>query len=634
MDDLLQRVRRLAGPEAAPDPALLAELARSQDATLVREAGRHLAALDPRLVTPPGRTPRPLRVAVVPSFTADNVLPLLRVHLLAAGIAPEFRLTAPDQQLMALGRPGSPLDDFAPDLTLCLAHEDVFLPRDWDPTDLAGLAAAVDERAERYTAAVASFAGRTTGSVLLHTVPLPSAWPRTVTSHRSRAGIGRLWRELNLRLLDLAERTASLDALDLETLLADCPSPLRDERLFRFASMAWAPAVERLYAREAAGYGRALAGLGKKCLVLDLDNTLWGGVLGDDGPENIEIGPMYPGNAYAAVQRTALALRRQGVLLAVASKNDPGLVARVLAEHPELVLRRDDFVSVHAGWDAKDGSIRAIADELNIGLDSVVFLDDSPFECDLVRSTLPQVEVVRAAGDPAQHVNTLLSGGYFDVLDTTVTDARRTDLYRARVERREWTERQGQASPADYLEGLGLEVTVRAADAYLLPRIIQLGGRTNQFNLTGSAHAEAETRRMAGSDDHEVLGFAVRDRFGDEGVVGALWIARHPDRWIVQNAVMSCRVFSRGIEFAVLAAVADAARDAGASRIEADFRDSGRNGPAARFLADAGFTARDAPAADGTVRHVLPLEPAPALAPAWISVRDERPVPTEGRRTR
>lgn len=351
-------------------------------------------------MTPPGRTPRPLRVAVVPSFTADNVLPLLRVGLLAAGIAPTFHLTAPDQQLMALGRPGSPLDDFAPDLTLCLAHEDVFLPRDWDPTDLAGLAAAVDERAGRYTAAVASFAGRTTGSVLLHTVPLPSAWPRTVTSHRSRAGIGRLWRELNLRLLDLAERTASVDALDLETLLADCPSRLRDERLFRFASMAWAPAVERLYAQEAAGYGRALAGLGKKCLVLDLDNTLWGGVLGDDGPENIEIGPMYPGNAYAAVQRTALALRRQGVLLAVASKNDPGLVERVLGEHPELVLRRDDFVSVHANWDAKDGSIRAIADELNIGLDSMVFLDDSPFECDLVRGSLPQVEVVRAAGTP------------------------------------------------------------------------------------------------------------------------------------------------------------------------------------------------------------------------------------------
>ncbi|UNO40114.1 HAD-IIIC family phosphatase [Streptomyces sp. MST-110588] len=623
MDDLLARVRRLAAPDAVPDPALPAELTRTPDVALVREAGRRLAGADSRLLVPPGRQPRDLRVAVVSSFTADNLLPLLRVFLLAAGVTPEFHLTAPDQQLMELGGADSGLADFDPELTLCLVHEHVFLPQEWDPTDLPALRDAVRERWEAFAAAVHAFADRGAGVLAVHTVPLPVHHLHTVVAHRSRSGVSRIWYDLNTRMLELAERLGPVEVLDLQTLLTGLAAPLRDERLHLFAGMAWSPDVEHLYAREAAGLARAVTGLAKKCLVLDLDNTLWGGVLGDDGPENIDIGPMYPGNAYAALQRTVLALRRQGVLLAVASKNDAALVSRVFAEHPELVLREKDFVAVRASWDAKDGSIKEIAAELNIGLDAMVFLDDSPFECDLVRGALPQVDVVRADNDPALHVNRLLAGGHFDVLTTTGTDQRRTELYRARARRRQWS--AGRETSQDYLAGLGLRVRIRTADAYLLPRVVQLGERTNQFNLVGRAFPEAQTRRMAESDTHQVLAFEVSDRFGQEGVVGAVWLSRHPGHWLIENAVMSCRVFSRGIEFAVLQTVADAARAAGMNRLEAAFRDSGRNGPAERFLAKAGFAQlpHAAPGPQGTARRVLPLDPPPVLAPAWITVDDE-----------
>ncbi|MEV6558136.1 HAD-IIIC family phosphatase [Nocardia sp. NPDC051756] len=622
MNDLLDRARRLTEPDAEPDPTLAAALAHTPDIGIAREAGRLLGRIDPTLVTRPGTKLYPLRVAVASSFTADNVLPLLRISLLAAGIDAEFQLIPPDQLLMQLSDPNSALAQSTPDLTVCPIHEELFLPRDADTADLDTVRDLLEQRLDLFGAALSDFATRTAGTVLVHTVPLPHLRWRTVNAYRSRARLGRAWRELNSGLLELADRIDGVGVLDLEMLLTDAAVPLRDDRLYRFGSMAWSPAVEQLFAGQVAAYASALTGRSKKCLVLDLDNTLWGGVLGDDGPENIELGSLYPGNAYSELQRAALALRAQGVLLAVASKNDPDLVTQVLAEHPDMLVRAEDFVAIKANWEPKDGNLTALAAELNLGLDSLVFADDSPFECQLVARSLPQVTVVPMTGDPSGHVGTLLAGDHFTVLTTTDTDRERTELYRARVHRQEWT--RGHSALDGYLSELGIEVTVRRADEYLLPRIVQLGGRTNQFNLIGRAHSAQQTGRMADSAEHAVFGFEVGDRFGREGIVGALWIAKHTDHWLIENAVMSCRVFARGIEFAVLQTVIDEAAATGALRLEADFRGTGRNGPAEKFLADAGFVAAQQDSdPDGTLRHVLHLDPRPALSPAWISIHTD-----------
>lgn len=622
MNDLLDRARRLTEPGAEPDPTLANALAHTPDIGIAREAGRLLGRIDPTLVTNPGTKLYPLRVAVASSFTADNVLPLLRISLLATGIDAEFQLIPPDQLLMQLSDPNSALAQSAPDLTVCPIHDELFLPRDADTADLDAVHDLLAQRLDLFGAALSDFATRTAGTVLVHTVPLPQLRWRTVNAYRSRARLGRAWRELNSGLLELADRIDGVGVLDLEMLLTDAAVPLRDDRLYRFGGMAWSPAVEQLFAGQVAAYASALTGRSKKCLVLDLDNTLWGGVLGDDGPEHIELGSLYPGNAYTELQRAALALRDQGVLLAVASKNDPDLVTQVLAEHPDMLVRAEDFVAIKANWDPKDANLTALAAELNLGLDSLVFADDSPFECQLVARSLPQVTVVPMTGDPAGHLGTLLAGDHFTVLTTTDTDRERTELYRARVHRQEWT--RGHSALDGYLSELGIEVTVRRADEYLLPRIVQLGGRTNQFNLVGRAHSAQQTSRMADSPDHAVLGFEVGDRFGREGIVGALWIAKHTDHWLIENAVMSCRVFARGIEFAVLQTVIDEAAATGVPRLEAAFRSTGRNGPAEKFLAEAGFVAaqRD-PDPDGTLRHVLHLDPRPALSPAWISIHTD-----------
>ena len=620
VEEVLLRIRRLRRADAPADPELAPGLVHLDDAavTTVASAGRLLADVPAEKLASPNFPLRPLRVAVTGTFTPGTVEPLLRVALLRIGIAAEIHVSGFDQVVLDLSDPGSALAEFRPDVTLCLLHDGWFLPAEWDPGDLDGLADALGQRAAVLEAAVRGYASRSDGALLLHTVPLSPLEHRSLVSFRGRAALGRVWRELNCRLLELGERD-TMYTLDLETLLVDHDGPVRDERLYRFASMAWTPTVERRYAHEAAAFCRAVLGRTAKVLALDLDNTLWAGVLGDDGLAGIMLGTDYPGNCHRDVQRRALALRRQGVLLAVCSKNDPDLVTEAFAQHPDLLLRADDFVAQAVNWGRKDDNLRQLASTLNLGLDAVVFADDSQFECELVRHELPAVRVVELAGDPAGFSNRLLAEGHFTVLATGATDRERTELYRARSGRERFAATFDSA--ADYLHELKLRVTVRPVDDLSLPRVAQLGLRTNQFTMTERAHTEAQTRQRAASPDHLVLTVEVTDRFGAEGLVGGVWLDRRdPDAWVIENFVLSCRVFSRGVEQAALHRVAELAGATGATRLEALFRPTTRNKPGGSVWPATGFTV--ASEQDGTIRHVLPLHPPPRLLPAWIALEE------------
>lgn len=607
-------VARIRAALDEPDPGVLAALSDLTGLADTRDAGRLLARLPLDRIAPPDHTARPLRVAVVATFTAENVAPLLRVELLRSGIDPTIHVTGYDQLMVQLTDPDAELARFAPDVTLCLLDDAALLPRDWDPTDLDEAVRLAGGRLTMLEQAVAAFSGRQAGTVVLHTVPLPRTERRKVIGFAERARLGVLWRDLNARLLGMA----GVHVLDLEASLTDHPAALRDERLHQFASMAWTPGVEREYVREAAELCRAIAGTARKLVVVDLDNTLWGGVLGDDGPEGIEVGGRYPGNCYTELQRSLVALRRQGVLLAVCSKNEQSLVDSVLATHPELTVRPDDFVATVANWGRKDENIAQIVRSLNIGLDSVVFVDDSAFECDLVRRSLPRVRVVHLSGDPAEHARSLLDPGFFGTPATTTTDRERTAMYQAKARREEFA--ATLTSPQDYLAGLDLRVTVGPADEYTLPRLVQLGLRTNQFNLNPRAHTESRTREYADSPTHLLLGVEVADRFGREGLVAAVWVSTDAAVWTIENMVMSCRVFSRGVEHAALAHVARLAAGAGATTLHALYRPGDRNKAATSVLSC--FT----PHADrdGLTTHRVAVADVPA-APAWITLTGKEP---------
>lgn len=608
--ELLARIRRLTAPGAEADPAVLGGLAALTDLPALLEAGRLLAKVPAELLG----TLKPLKVAITGTFTASGVAPLLRVALLGKGIAPQIHVSGFDQLAVDLSSPDSPLASFEPQVTLCLLHDDWFVPAEWD--DAEAFESAVRGRWGMFDTLVGAFTERSGSAVLVHTVPLSPVEMRGVVAFDGRAALGRAWRELNSDLLGMALRRDQVHALDLEAYLVDAPARLRDERLYRFASAAWTPEVEQVYATEAAHFCRAFLGLAKKVLVLDLDNTLWGGVVGDDGPSGIQIGSMYPGNAFREMQRRAVQLRKQGVVLALASKNEAAIVDEVLNDHPDLVIRPADIAARAVNWQPKDHNIRGLAAQLNLGLDSFVFADDSTFETQLVRGSIPEVTVVHLDGDPADHVTALQRGGSFDVLTTTATDRERTRLYKARAERTEFAD--SFSSVQDYLRSLEITVSVREADEFSLPRLVQLGQRTNQFNMIGTSHAEARTREMAASGDHVVLVFEVADRFGAEGIVGGVWVSKHDDHWLVENFVMSCRVFTRGVEHTVVQHLADRALSAGAVRLEADFRATDRNKAAAAFYPDAGFEQ----VSEG--RFTLPLLPRPQISPEWTTLVVER----------
>ncbi|WP_394618991.1 HAD-IIIC family phosphatase [Lentzea sp. JNUCC 0626] len=608
--EILARIRQLTKPGAAADPALIGDLRHLTDVPALLEAGRLLGKVPADLL---GEL-KPLKVAVTGTFTASGVAPLLRIALLGKGIAPEIHVSGFDQLAVDLSSPSSPLAEFGPQVTLCLLHDDWFVPAEWD--DVEVLDSAVRSRWSMFDNLVGAFTERSGSAVLVHTVPLSPVEMRGVVAFDGRAALGRTWRDLNSDLLGMALRRDRVHALDLEAYLVDAPVRLRDERLYRFASAAWTPEVEQVYATEAANFCRAFLGLAKKVLVLDLDNTLWGGVVGDDGPSGIQIGSMYPGNAFREMQRRAVQLRKQGVVLALASKNEATIVDEVLETHPDLVIRPADIAARAVNWQPKDHNIRGLAGQLNLGLDSFVFADDSTFETQLVRGSIPEVTVVHLDGDPADHVTALQRNGSFDVLTTTATDRERTALYKARAERTEFAD--SFSSVQDYLRSLDIVVTVREADEFSLPRLVQLGQRTNQFNMTGTSHAEVRTREMAASSDHLVLVFEVADRFGAEGIVGGVWVSKHDDRWLVENFVMSCRVFTRGVEHTVVQHIADRALSSGVSRLEADFTATARNKAAAAFYPDAGFT--QAPGG----RFTLPLHPQPQIGPEWTTLVVER----------
>lgn len=501
VEEVLHRIRRLRRPDAAADPELAPGLVHLDDAavTTVASAGRLLADVPVEKLASPDFPLRPLRVAVTGTFTPGTLEPLLRVALLRIGIAAEIHVSGFDQLVLDLSDPRSALAEFRPDVTLCLLHDGWFLPAEWDPGDLAGLADVLGERAGVLAAALRGYAARNEGAVLLHTVPLSPLEHRGLVSFRGRAELGRIWRELNSQLLELGGRDTTY-TLDLETLLVDHDGPVRDERLYRFASMAWTPTVERRYAHEAATFCRAVLGRTAKVLALDLDNTLWAGVLGDDGLTGIRLGADYPGNCHRDVQRRALALRRQGVLLAVCSKNDPDLVAEAFTQHPDLLLRSDDFVARGGELGTQGREPAPARHHPQPGPRRRRVRRRQPVR---VRPGTPRTADRTGGGvgrRPGGFPHPTAHRGHFTVLATGATDRERTELYRARAGRERFAATFDSA--ADYLHELKLRVTVREVDEHSLPRLAQLGLRTNQFTMTERAHTEAQTRARADSPEH------------------------------------------------------------------------------------------------------------------------------------
>lgn len=605
---LLNTLRETTKTGRAPDAVTRRALLELEDPVIARAAGRLLAK-----VPADGLDGlRDLRVAVVATCTIGSFEHLLRAGLVGAGFRPVIEKADYGAFDMTLAN-ASFAEGGDPDVVALLLDPSYFLPRDWSPAEPEAFEGYVEGRLQELTSLVTAVVPRTPATLVLHTLPMPAEVRDTFLGLTARAKVTGLWYRLNAALLSLAEEHAQVVTVDLAGALADVPVAARDARLHRYGDLPYTDGALHVLAGLVRRVAQAKLGLARKVLALDLDNTLWGGVLGEVGAHGVQLGGLYPGNAYLELQRTVRRLRDQGVVLVLASKNDPEPVEKALADHPEMVLRGEAFSVRAVSWAPKAGNLRKAADTLGLSVESFVFMDDSDFERGHVAAELPDVAVVSAAGDPAYLVDSLLRHGWFDVMTLTDTDRKRPELYRTRAMRSEFSE--GFGSSQEFLEALDLKVDIAPANDFTIGRVAQLAARTNQFNLTTIRFDEAATARMNDDPGYLVVSISVVDRFGDEGIVGAAWVECGADTWRVLNMVLSCRVLGRGIELAMVGWLAKQACGAGAVTLEGRFVPSPKNSVAADFWTRAGF------AQDGEV-FTLNAAAATDVAPAWITMRE------------
>ena len=362
-----------------------------------------------------------------------------------------------------------------------------------------------------------------------------------------------------------------------------------DERLWCQARQALSPALLPALTKAVGDTVLADLGIGLvKCVVVDLDNTMWGGILGDDGIEHIEIGQTEVGLAFLRFQYALVELKERGVLLAVCSKNHQAAVLDVLENHPDMLLRASDFVAVVANYEDKASNLMNIRERLNLGFDSFVFLDDSPFERDIIRNALPDIQVPDLAEDPANVVKELARWNMFEGRTTTAEDRARLGLYQADASREALKAKF--TGLEDYLRELAMVADVLPFDAFTLPRVLQLIQRSNQFNLTTIRYSQADLVEI--TRDQEAEAFCVRllDRLGDNGVIAALILRRAGADLVIDTWVMSCRVLGRNVEEFIVEEVVRRARHAGCQRVIGRYVPTKKNGLVADLYQRLGFS--------------------------------------------
>ena len=534
----------------------------------------------------------PLRCALLSSFTLDPLPPLVTADLSKNGGACQWYVGAFNQYPQLILRENSELYAFAPQVVfLAAAIEDLLdnLPSPWSEPEQR--VAEAERRIADFLALVRGLAERLpAATIFVHDFLPLEPQPLSVLATNSPSSLRGLSVHANNLLMKMARECRKIFVLHLDEVLAgQSLARAFDPRFFYVAKMRLGrAAMERL----AEYYRRLLIaylGLRKKCIVLDLDNTLWGGIVGEDGPENLVLGDDGLGRAFQDMQRILLHYHETGTLLAICSKNDEELALSVIRSHPGMKLRPNHFAAMRINWQDKASNLRAIANELNLGLDALVFLDDSEFERTEVRRRVPEVTVADLPADPSDYPAFVAQLPYFDALTATEEDQRRGQMY---VEDRQRRELEKHAiSLEEFLRGLDIRVSVRHADRMLLPRLAQLTQRTNQFNLTTRRYTESDLCAMICRGDWRLYSAQARDRIGDSGIIGAALIQldKATATARLDTFLLSCRILGRGIESAFLASVLLDLEAAGFESVLAEFLPTKRNAIAKDFLPSNGF---------------------------------------------
>ena len=396
-------------------------------------------------------------------------------------------------------------------------------------------------------------------------------------------------RKINYELMNLSQKYKNLFINDVASLHNTLGSSFcTDPKIYITTDLIFSIDFLPVVAKNITDIILSITGAIKKCIILDLDNTLWGGIIGDDGIENIQIGELGIGKAFTELQLWLKQLKLRGIILAVCSKNDEVIAKEPFENHPDMILKLSDIAVFVANWDNKVQNINYIQSVLNIGFDSMVFLDDNPFERNMVKTHIPNIIVPDLPEDPSEYLSYLRSCNLFETASFTLEDELRTRQYQEEAQRA--IVQKQFINEDEFLSSLNMHSVVKPFDKFSIPRVSQLTQRSNQFNLRTVRYTEEEILAVADSDKYLTLDFTLEDKYGDYGLISVIILKRQSDALFIDTWIMSCRVLKRGMEKFVLNQIVQQARQIGAGQIFGEYLPTAKNGMVKEHYHELGFT--------------------------------------------
>jgi len=538
-----------------------------------------------------------IKLAILSSFTINGIKEVLSVKCCEIGVLPEFYIGNYNQYSQEILNKQSGFYKFEPDLAIvfidimAVLGEQYLLPyqisdkqrREW-----------ADEKLNEILSLIQKIKENLSAKVIIHNFEAPLRSPMGIYEGKHKLGFIESIELLNANLRESFKNDSQVFVFDYNSFCSKIGKQnIMDYKLYYLADMKIDLQYIPKLCDEYLGYIKPLMALNKKCIALDLDNILWGGIIGEDGLEGIRLGPTPEGMPFLEFQKYLLSLFQRGIILAVNSNNNIDDALRVFREHPYMALKEEHFAAMQINWNDKISNMKAIAEELNIGLDSIAFIDDDKLNREMIRKALPEVLVVELPEDSSLYLKTLMEMNDFNTFHITEEDKKKGSMYAEQRKRKEF--HKNALDISEYLKGLEMTATIERANSFTIPRISQLTQKTNQFNMTTRRYLEEDIQKFSKNGRFLVVSVKVEDKFGDNGITGAAIVEKNIAlenniaAWRIDTFLLSCRVIGRKIEEALLAYIIKLAKKEKAKELIGEFIPTKKNVPARDFYKSNGF---------------------------------------------
>lgn len=533
-----------------------------------------------------------LKVAFLSSFTINGLPETITVKCSELEIGCKYYQTNYNQYSQEILNESSSLYKFKPDVSFLIINARKILGNlFFNPysKSINERKSFIKKTVDEYISLVRFFTKKSQSKLIITSLQIPNYSPYGIFESKTEYGLYEMVEDFNVQLRNYLKNEDMVFIFDFNSFIAKYGDDyIFDFRQYFFGDINISLQMIENIADEFMGYIKPLMGINRKCIVLDLDNTLWGGIIGEDGFENIELGPNGKGGAFMEFQYRLLALQQRGIILAINSKNNSEDALKVIREHPHMILKENHFACVKINWNDKASNMKEIANDLNIGLDSMVFFDDDKINQELIKKKMPEVLTVELPDDPSSYTKSLLKMNDFNILKITSDDTNRGKMYQQQKNRKKL--KKSTINLDEFLDQLETKIKIKNADKFTIPRISQLTLKTNQFNLTTNRYQEEQILNFSKDENMIVNSVQVEDKFGDNGTTGVFIInKKNSTEWILDTFLLSCRVMGRKVEEAIMSYIISSAKNDGVTKINASYIPTQKNKPCEFFLSNIGF---------------------------------------------